>query len=164
MSDDFRYALPGLMPLTTPKADATSVLDWNLPVKLKLGSIDASVAPFAFTAYIQLQHGGHKLAEGATITNEVASDSRTYFFEMPRRSLPPGTHILDFRADAAWPVIRHVVRVPFTLGMVPAAAAVTSSEPVATITLLWNPDTQSFFELGVEGELGQLTVKSHEES
>lgn len=161
------YALPGLMPIGSPKANNRLVCPWEQPLSLLLFSEPAEQSEKSCSWWAELQglSGVVLRQQGANnILTTIVDGQRQYRLNLLPRSLPPGTHL--FEADIGGTLVTKRVTIPRTLAnglrrwvMIEAQAL---NLPTGTFSrlLLYNSDTGGYYMLGVagQGEQAQLEL------
>lgn len=160
------YALPGLMPVGSPKADNRLVSPWEHRLSLVLLVEPASAAEKSCIWWASLQGAGGMVLRqrGANnILTSISNGLRTYALNLLPRSLPPGTHL--FEADIGGELVTKRVTVPRTLANGLRRWTMIETEAVGlphgtfNRLLLYNSETGSYYMLGVVGQDDQARLE-----
>ena len=93
------YALPGFMPPSNPKQDLRQIISWGSPIDILLLSEPAYLPEKPVVWHMEIQGYGQKLIlqrTGESIYSVISGESREYRLRLPGKSLPAGTHLLEF--------------------------------------------------------------------
>jgi hypothetical protein len=159
------WALPGLMDPGHPKSDERLICDWDRALTLDFLTVDESAPVLGVDWWVSFQGQGARVGrqQGAvSVHDRVEHGLRTYYLFLNARSLPPGTHRFEFIPAGHPAIVRHVT-VPATLANTVRPFQVSGagdlSDTFVNRLLVWNPDTNSFYVLGVDGDPAQITVE-----
>jgi len=110
------YALPGLMPPTSPRLDSQVVWNWYEPLELVVREEDESLPEKSSEWWVSPAGAGSTLGRqqgSKAITTRVVGGVRQYVLGLPAKYLPRGTHLFQVVIDGE--LSGHLVGVPATL-------------------------------------------------